>query len=296
MNFAYSHWIINPSTESIEFLKNQGVKNIETGPDFLLGYDEINIEKITNGFNKAGIRFYSTHAPFGGECDLSFLDNVRRTKAVSILKEFIVRAPIAKIKCLIIHPGDFLGNDSETKRLEKFQFSLETLLPIAEKNNLLLAVENMPPTSAGSSVSSIVSIVEKFNSPAMGICLDTGHLNITDEDTIGAFNRAKEKIIAFHFHDNDGARDIHLQPPYGTINWSELAAEILKCNYDFPALVEAQPWNNASPKQLLREVEAIFRGEFLAVEHNGQKANLVCDKCRHYLFSEEGNVFCGCGK
>jgi sugar phosphate isomerase/epimerase len=189
-----------------------------------------------------------------------------------------------------------LGNDLEAKRLEKFQQSLETLLPLAEENNLLLAVENMPPTSAGFLVSSIVSIVEKFDSPAVGICLDTGHLNITDEDMITAFDIAKEKIIAFHFHDNDGARDLHLQPPYGTINWPELVNEITKYDYDFPALVEAQPWDNASPQQLLREVEAIFRGEFLTSENDGRKAKSVCDKCRHYLFCEDGNVFCGCRK
>jgi len=31
----------------------------------------------------------------------------------------------------------------------------------------------------------------------------------------------KEHIFNFHIHDNDGTRDMHLQPPYGSIDWEE---------------------------------------------------------------------------
>jgi len=294
MNFAYSQWIINPTIKSIEFLKSQGVKAIEAGPGFLLSYDENTIVKIIKNFRDAEIEFYSVHAPFGGDTDLSQIDTEKRTKAVAISKEILDRAVIAGIKCIIVHPGGGVFNDDEEERLDKLCLSIETLLPIAEKSGMQLALENMPPGYVGHLSSTIMKIVNKFDSPFFGACFDTGHANIGKENVMRAFENMREKIIAFHFQDNDGERDGHLQPPYGTIDWVKLVKEITKYDFDFPALIEAKPWNNASPKQLLREVEAIFRGELLTVNHNNQKVKLVCDKCGHYLFSDAEKIFCGC--
>ena len=293
MNFAYSQWIINPSTESIDFLKNQGVKAIETGPDFLLNYDEKSIGEIAGKFRMAGIELYSTHAPFGGDNDLSQLNTEKRTMAVAVFKELLNRAAIAKIKCVIIHPGSVLKNDEE-KRLDKLRLSIGTLLPVGEKNGVKMALENMPPGHVGDLSSTIMKIVNEFDSPFFGACLDTGHANIGKEKALIAYENMREKIIAFHFHDNDGMRDIHLPPPYGTINWPALVKEITKYNYEFPALIEAQPWNNASPGQLLKEVEAIFSGRFLAIDFAGRKIKCICEKCGHYCFGTMENMFCGC--
>ncbi|RLD11273.1 MAG: hypothetical protein DRI44_03900 [Chlamydiae bacterium] len=257
MNFAYSQWIINPSSESIDFLKSQGVKAIETGPEFMLGHSETEIKAIVKNFSMAGIQFYSIHAPFTGEMDLSQINTEKRTKTIAVFKEFINRVAIAKIKCVVIHPGSVQNNDEES-RLDKLRLSIETLLSIAEKSGVKLALENMPPGHVGDLSSTVMGIVNEFDSPFFGVCLDTGHANIGKENVLTAFENMRDKIIAFHFHDNDGVRDIHLQPPYGTINWTVLAKEIAKYEFDFPALVEAQPWNNASPGQLLKEVEAIF--------------------------------------
>ena len=296
MRFSVSQWELDPQDEKIDFLKNQNVTAIETGPDFLLKYKEAEIETIAEKYSKAGIEFYSMHAPFGVNDDLSDLDNVKRRKIISVFKEFILRAPLAGVKCLIVHPGDAIKNDDENKRLNQFKKSLEVLLPLAEKNNLLLAVENMPPTSIGFLVSSIVKIVKEFDSPALGICLDTGHLNNTNENMIEAFELAREKIIAFHFHDNDGERDLHLQPPYGTFDWNALIGQINKYNFEFPALVEAKPWNVSSPRQLLKEVAALFSGRLLEEEISGRRVNLICEKCKHYIYKEKDKIFCGCGE
>ena len=293
MNFAYSQWIINPSIKSINFLKNQGVNAIETGPNFLLNYDEKNIGEIAGKFRMAGIEFYSSHAPFGGDNDLSQLNTEKRTKSVAVFKELLYRAAIAGIKCVIIHPGSILKNDEE-KRLDKLRLSIETLLPIAEKNSVKMALENMPPGHVGDLSSTIMKIVNEFDSPLFGACLDTGHANIGKENALIAFKNMRKKIIAFHFHDNDGVRDIHLQPPYGTINWPALAKEITKYEFNFPALIEAQPWNNASSGQLLKEVEAIFTGRILTIDFAGQKTKLVCEKCGHYCFGTAEHIFCGC--
>ena len=195
---------------------------------------------------------------------------------------------------LIIHPGDFIGNDCETTRLKEFEKSMETLLPLAINNNLLFAVENMPPTSAGSSIADILKIVNKFDSKNIGICFDTGHVNISNENILTALDEASDKIIAFHFHDNDGERDLHLQPPYGTIDWKSLIKTISKYNYNFPALVEAKPWNNSSPSQLLKEVELLFSGNIFEMEIGGKTANVICEKCKHFFFVQNDEKSCYC--
>ena len=66
-----------------------------------------------------------------------------------------------------------------------------------------------------------MDILEKFNSPYLGVCFDTGHANLT-----GRFKEEflilKDKIFTFHIHDNDGKSDSHLALGEGNIQWEKI--------------------------------------------------------------------------
>ena len=61
-------------------------------------------------------------------------------------------------------------------------------------------------------------IVEKFDPDCFGICLDTGHLNLTKGNTQREFVlKAGNRLHALHIADNQGETDQHMMP-YGRGN------------------------------------------------------------------------------
>ena len=44
----------------------------------------------------------------------------------------------------------------------------------------------------------------------------------------------KDLIITFHLADNDGTRDMHLQPPYGTIPWDDFLSVFRTMDFPCP--------------------------------------------------------------
>jgi sugar phosphate isomerase/epimerase len=300
MHFAVSLWNLAPSPEAIAALQADGVTAAEFGPPFLLQEDESAFRATVARYHAAGIRFYASHAPFDAPAELSQLDEDGRRSAVEIHLRALSRAALADVSCLVIHPGR--GNCPEDEiplRSERLTASLETLVPAAERAGVRLALENMLPVHVGTLSADVRAFVDHFDSFYLGICLDTGHAHVTDaqgfaEGAPAAFVALRDQIIAFHLADNSGAKDHHLQPPYGSIDWETLAPAILAAGYDFPATVETPPWNESTPRQLLREMQALFGGQWTTYEHAGHTAHARCAACQHYLFGPPEAPWCAC--
>jgi sugar phosphate isomerase/epimerase len=177
--------------------------------------------------------------------------------------------------------------------------SLEALLPAAERVGVRLALENMLPAHVGTFSADVRAFVDALDSPYLGICFDTGHAHVVSDEGVvegapAAFAGLQDRIIAFHLADNSGAKDEHLQPPYGSIDWEALAPAINAAGVAFPATVETPPWDESTPGQLLREIEALFRGEWTTFEVAGRAVHAVCKRCGHYLFGPPDEPWCAC--
>ncbi|MDH3675082.1 MAG: TIM barrel protein, partial [Anaerolineae bacterium] len=62
------------------------------------------------------------------------------------------------------------------------------------------------------------------------LCCDSGHANIGG-DRMDRLEPLKDRLLAVHLHDNDGASDQHNLPFDGTIDWSRLARLIAESSY-----------------------------------------------------------------
>ncbi|MBQ6473744.1 MAG: sugar phosphate isomerase/epimerase [Victivallales bacterium] len=51
--------------------------------------------------------------------------------------------------------------------------------------------------------------------PLFGCCWDVGHANVQDVDQYKCITEMGDGLMAVHIHDNDGRRDLHLQPYSG---------------------------------------------------------------------------------
>jgi len=71
------------------------------------------------------------------------------------------------------------------------------------------------------------------DSDALGICLDTGHLNLAKPGTQAEFIRtAGSRLHALHIADNEGQRDQHMMPfGAGNIDFSDVMKALKEIGY-----------------------------------------------------------------
>ena len=90
-----------------------------------------------------------------------------------------------------------------------------------------LAIENMESFEEIYSIEELISILKGLSYDA-GICLDTGHANITKVDIPLFIENAGDKLLATHIADNNGREDQHLLPGFGNIEWEKIIPEFRK--------------------------------------------------------------------
>ena len=295
MEFAVGIWNPDPSDGAIDALRAEGITAIEFGPPFLLQEDKGALISAAERYHAAGIRFYACHSPFDEEADLSQTDEEARQNALAIQMRALAHAALAGAECMVIHPSRRCPDKEVPQRTDRLYASLETLLRAAQETGVRLALENMLPAHVGSQSADVRTIVGEFDSPYLGVCFDTGHAHVNEEGVHAAFEALRDRIIAFHLADNDGHKDQHSQPPYGTIDWSAFVPAFRAMDFAHPATVEAPPWGRASSGVLLREVEALFAGEWPTFRLGGREVRAICHRCGHYLFGPLDAPFCACG-
>jgi len=115
-------------------------------------------------------------------------------------------------------------------------------------------------------------LIERVQSPFVGIHLDSFHMNIEEEDMAGAIALAGDKL--FHLHGSDSHRGI---PGEGHVPWGQVASALQKIRYEGYVVIEsfnpegrlaplARLWRplSDSPDTLARQGLAFLRENLLA--------------------------------
>lgn len=280
--------------EDLKAWKQAGVVAVECDYPPLVENPIRTLENWAQMFRDAGIKFWSVHAPFGGQYNLAHPEERTRRRAVEFHKFVLERTRAVGASYLIVHPSGSLRNESErAKAWDWFRESLDELLPFAEELNIVLAVENMLPEAAvGSDPAELSNFLAAYFSPFLRLCFDTGHAHIAGNVYLWLESVAPS-VGTYHIADNDKSRDLHLPPGYGTIPW-DLLAPILQ-QVEFPLIVEAYRWQNSSWQQFCREAKAVLTGRAVTVEVDGRKGTARCFRCGWLMVrDEDGKIQCGC--
>lgn len=294
MRFAVCIWELDAPGNSIEKLAADGVTDVELGPKPFMEWDDAAIARLSQRFADVGIKIFAAHAPFDGEDNIASPDKKARRKAMENHIKMLYRAAVAGVSHVVVHPG-IAGTDEQIRAMETLlPSSLTDLLEVADRVGVSVALENMIPGRPCSSSKRLRELVESISSPRLGICFDAGHAHISREDVNNAFRALHDLTIAIHLSDNDGGWDRHLQPPYGTINWTDLSKTVNTSGFSAPITVEAAPWGGASWKCMLREMDALFTTGRLSICFDGIDVMPICVKCGHYLFGTKQKWFCAC--
>ncbi len=97
--------------------------------------------------------------------------------------------------------------------------------------DMILCLENLLEIT--DSVDELLQIIHAVGGPNVGICLDTGHLNIAGHDQVDFIHRASPYLKALHIADNEGVTDQHLMPfGRGKVDLISVLKALVQIQYD----------------------------------------------------------------
>lgn len=167
----------------------------------------------------------------------------------------------------VLHPGGYgqRATVDEVKRQNDLRLqAISTLAAAAERSGVRIALENGMRTTGpdgaiawGGDITGLRALIAEINSPALGICLDTGHAILENWDVARAVREAGDLLIATHIADNDGSGDQHRLPySYGSkVDWMQVMEALDEIGYAGPFNYEV-PGERGRPFEILDAVVA----------------------------------------
>ena len=144
---------------------------------------------------------------------------------------------------MVMHPTN-LPHDPLYSRKKAREANLKYLAPYieaAKKTGIGIAVENMVDFGGkrrrycGGDPEELIELVDTINDPSVGICIDTGHANVSGIHVPSFIRMVGSRLKATHIDDNNRDGDTHLPPFFGTIDWADTmkAFKDIDYQYDF---------------------------------------------------------------
>jgi sugar phosphate isomerase/epimerase len=158
-------------------------------------------------------------------------DKSHRIIAMDEVKRALESAEQVPITECVLHLGQ--KDDSwDPRALENSLTAIEHLKAFAHPLGVRLLLENLQ--NEITTPEHLLEILRVGHFDRVGVCLDIGHAHLADptsdsQPNVGidaAFELLKPRIAQLHLHDNQGAKDDHLWPGSGTIDWTNVAKHI----------------------------------------------------------------------
>ncbi len=164
---------------------------------------------------------------------------------------------------MVVHPIMPFGTGGEGSRERFFEINFDyyrRLTRVAEAEGVVICRENMPmPDLPLARPAEILAFVKEIASPALRVCLDTGHCTMCGVSPADAVRElGPEYLRAIHVHDNDGRRDLHWLPYRGVIDWAAFSRALNDIGFDGTLSLETHVESKLPPE--LREYYEIGLG------------------------------------
>lgn len=229
-----------PAKDRFDALREKGVRWAEVwfGADAEVARDHAFLSEVGQRLDGAGLKVWSVHTSFGTAYDISAPDEAIRRRGIQDAVRCAEGVRRLGGRQVVIHGSAPLaeGGVDRVDRLARSVESLEEVVRACDEIGVQLALENELPNHLGDTAEELMGILERF--PSLGICLDTGHGHVTGEGA-DLIHRVGHRISTIHIHDNDGTKDEHVLPGFGTIDWDAYGEAFAASAYEGPLMFEA---------------------------------------------------------
>ena len=207
---------------------------------------------------KSGKEFRKFASELGVEVSqghLSYEARLCNPEGKEFLKKQIDLFLAIGIKNAVLHCDSLAWKEGESpsreEKIEENFKALSEILDCVKDTDMVICLENLISTDFANSVDGLMYFIEKFDSKNLGICLDTGHLNLCDRDQTGFIRRAGKHIKALHLANNDESGDQHLMPfGRGNVDFISVIREMKALDYQGLYNLEI-PGERCAPLEIL---------------------------------------------
>lgn len=192
------------ANDSIEETRNFFEKNNIKKIEFFIENQDIEhnkkLEFILKNLKTESISFHASYRYFKLTCSDEKWDLMENDfkKSIEICKEY-------KGEFLVLHtneglPGEVMDKSILEKRIQK-------LVKLGKEKGVKVVIENV---GIGKNTlynqEEYIKLIKKYNFYSL---IDIGHAIANNWDLTKVITELKENIIAYHFHNNDGEKDLH---------------------------------------------------------------------------------------
>ena len=149
---------------------------------------------------------------------------------------------VAKMHCPLAVIHLYFEESIENSRAGNVRL-LRALLPLLEEHGVILAIENIfGPKACEAHLSTaehLLYYTNYFESPYLGVCLDTGHAITRLQNPVTMLKKLGDTVKALHLHASVNGKDMHLPPALvNNVDWREFYELLHSIGYCGPFNME----------------------------------------------------------
>lgn len=234
--------------KTIDIFSQVGISGIDFNNDIKEFYDDtydkayyLNLKKYVND---KGIDMVQAHAPFG-------TDFANEQEFVNRIVKGMEKASWIGAPMIVVHPCKHLDyKEVGFDKMFEYNYNFyKGLVPYAEEYGIKIAIENIN-NSLTEKADALVKLYEELKNPVFTVCFDAGHCNVIGESPAQMVKILAHRIGCTHIHDNDGSRDQHTLPFYGTTDWEAVVKALADADYKGDLNYEASCFIKNVPEAL----------------------------------------------
>jgi len=195
--------------------------------DFI--YSSHEIKQIKRWYKTYDLKMQDLHASAGREKTWYSEKEYSRKAGLELVINRMELCSEVGGMAIVLHPGHSHNPALFKKYRQQLKRSLDELAPVSRKLGVKIALENLPENNVINNFT--FSLLDDYPSSFLGICLDSGHANISklgrDE-----LNGIKDRILVLHLDGNNGKDDQHHMILTGTMDWDGLARWVAGSTYN----------------------------------------------------------------
>ena len=228
------YYVLSPEDMLLEF-KKHGFKYCELSSE----HSEMLLERgdaksVGEEFGKmareAGIEFSQGHLFFWDKRICKDEDRELIKRQIDLFLAIGIKNAV--LHCDALKDENGVSPSDDIVRQENIK-AIGDILDYVKGTDLVICLENLISCNATNNVNGLMYFIDHFKSENLGICLDTGHLNLRDKDQVAFIKTAGKHIKALHLADNEGENDQHLMPyGKGHVNFESVIREMKKIGYE----------------------------------------------------------------
>jgi sugar phosphate isomerase/epimerase len=242
---AMIHWMrAEPLEATVGRLARCGYDGIEINGDPTL-YDAHAVGALLERFGVRPVGAVTLTSTKGR--DLIHPEKSARLDALKYLKDTIdfVSEIGGRLVCCV--PSAVGRTSSETSATSEWQWCIEGLTEaaaLAGELDVSIAIEAICrfETNFINRCDQALAMVAEVDLPNVGICLDTYHMNMEENDMLDAIRQARGHLLDFHVADNN-----RKPPGQGSLNWTAILETLTEIDYRGPLTAEVDYPLDRSP-------------------------------------------------